>query len=920
MADKLQLTTGKSRLSARLTRVNASWDKLAKKLQRYSIIEHKYDDYMALPMDQQSSLKDVGFFVGGRFSGPKRLQSEMVSRCCIALDLDHLDSWDIDAVIDAYEGIEYVCHSTAKHDDDTPRLRIVFPLDREITPDEYEPVARRVASQVGMDLFDDTSFQPARIMYWPSVCIDRTPLCWLNRGERISADKLIDSYDDITDFGEWPVSRRAGKLRKPVKQAEDPLTKPGVIGAFNRTYDIHAAIVEFDLPYSPTEFENRYTPEGSSGAAGAISYDDVFLYSHHESDVAAQNLCNAFDLVRLHRFHERVAKESDDTPMGERPSFRAMSQLAISSAAVRQEIHAEEVAAMNTIPDAKSKANGVDPNPDQVMITFADLRTQINTIKDADDAERACDSMIPRIAAAKLNKSETARLAGYLRAEYPVPLPPRQALIDDIKEYGKQLAGHIATDGVLADMELELVDAVLDEHYESGTTIKRVARMWWTYDTGLWSIDSPERIDANTVKTVARLRVERPDEMSALVATVEEGRTSDWMARLSRLQAAVMAGKEDKTDPLKLMRSYPTPIINTLDSELWFDFDGNMKRKHHNPVNFFTTRINAAYDKKAKCPEWDRFVRLIFNECQDTDEMVRHLEELGGYIINMSRWLKTWVLFHGPKDTGKSTVAEVFKALLGDSFLGYDLGQFSRGRANQFTNSALLGKLALVDDDYEKGAMLPDGFIKKISEEKSMSSEKKWGDVFQFTSRALPIICSNHWPKTSDLSDAIRERALVFPFLHRISGADRSDIARDRMMDELPGILNRFVAGLVRLRARGNWDIPDDCGDARNMWVQQSNIAALFVAERIHVDGISRMTDVDAWAEFQLWYREETGHSVSGGRGTIGRNTFYQNLEYLLGDRIKISGRRKAFLGCQLIGSTLSDEMSNEDDVDEWDK
>ena len=108
-------------------------------------------------------------------------------------------------------------------------------------------------------------------------------------------------------------------------------------------------------------------------------------------------------------------------------------------------------------------------------------------------------------------------------------------------------------------------------------------------------------------------------------------------------------------------------------------------------------------------------------------------------------------------------------------------------------------KTMLVDDDYAKRNVLPDGFLKKISEEKSLSSEKKYGDAFQFVSRALPIICSNHWPKTSDLSDAIRERALVFPFEHRIAGRDKDDRRRDAMMRELPGILNRFIKGIKRL-------------------------------------------------------------------------------------------------------------------------
>jgi hypothetical protein len=164
-------------------------------------------------------------------------------------------------------------------------LRLVLPLTKDIHPDKYEPVAREVARWLGLEVFDDTTFQPARIMYWPTCTIDGEVYSRINPGEFIDPDEILATYDDWTDFGEWPHSSRVDRLRKPVKQAEDPLSKPGIIGAFCRTYDIHSAIEKFELPYEPTEFDNRYRPEGASGASGAIVYDDVFLYSHHESDV-----------------------------------------------------------------------------------------------------------------------------------------------------------------------------------------------------------------------------------------------------------------------------------------------------------------------------------------------------------------------------------------------------------------------------------------------------------------------------------------------------------------------------------------------------------------------------------------------------------------------------------------------------------
>ena len=271
--------------------------------------------------------------------------------------------------------------------------------------------------------------------------------------------------------------------------------------------------------------------------------------------------------------------------------------------------------------------------------------------------------------------------------------------------------------------------------------------------------------------------------------------------------------------------------------------------------------------------------------------MQRHLEELGGYAISMSRWLKTWVMLQGPKDTGKSTFTEVLNSMLEDAALSMDLGRFG-DKSNQFTNTALVGKLIMVDDDFAKRSMLPDGFLKTISEEKSLSTEKKFGDVFRFICRALPIICSNHWPKTSDLSDAIRERALVFPFYHKIAGSERSDRRRAAMLKELPGILNRFLAGLSRLRERSDWDVPVDCLEARSEWVRNSNIVALFVNQCLQREEGAILCAKKAWEGFQSFNREESGNIHV--RQHIGRNSFYNNLESLIGERVPTAGNRLA--------------------------
>lgn len=87
-----------------------------------------------------------------------------------------------------------------------------------------------------------------------------------------------------------------------------------MVGLFNRVYfPISTAIDEFlQGVYEPTaDTSGRYDFIPGEGSAGVVIYDDKFSYSHHAAtDPAGGKLCNAFDLVRLHKFSEDDEKKS----------------------------------------------------------------------------------------------------------------------------------------------------------------------------------------------------------------------------------------------------------------------------------------------------------------------------------------------------------------------------------------------------------------------------------------------------------------------------------------------------------------------------------------------------------------------------------------------------------------------------------
>ena len=323
----LLISTGRSRFETSWKNKTMSWAALLNKLSRSMETTETHAEYMKMSKEQQDKIKDIGGFVGGHLRDGRRKTGYVTARQLLTLDLDFPPAEFWDNIIDNLEiDNALAVYSTHKHTKAKPRYRLIMPLDREVTPDEYEAIARKIAEKIGIDYFDDSTFQPTRLMYWPSHSVDVEPFFQYYDAPFLAADSILAEYPDWTDTSYWPESSRMVGIRKrDADRQGDPLEKKGPLGAFCRTYSITEAIAKF-LPdvYTPTAKEDRYTYAAGSTAAGLVIYDgDVFAYSNHSTDPAGGRLCNAFDLVRIHKFgHLDEGKE--DKAVNQLPSQKAM--------------------------------------------------------------------------------------------------------------------------------------------------------------------------------------------------------------------------------------------------------------------------------------------------------------------------------------------------------------------------------------------------------------------------------------------------------------------------------------------------------------------------------------------------------------------------------------------------------------------
>jgi putative DNA primase/helicase len=335
---ELKIALGNSRQAKFWSNKTMSFDAICERLKTPIRTTETAEEYAKLPKPKRDEIKDKGGFVGGHLRDNLRKVGNVECRSLWTPDIDNATP-EFVAALEKKLNFKCAVYSTHSHTPEMPRLRIVAPFTRDVSADEFVAVSRYMAAELGIDMFDECSFIPNQLMYWPTCPSNGEYISKFFDGEYLDPDRILAAHPNWQDCSLLPTTSRESKVNKPSqKPQEDPISKSGVVGVFCRTYSITAAIDRFlsDI-YAPSVMEGRYDYISGESTAGVVIYDDKFAYSHHATDPACGKLLNAFDLVRIHKF------SGDD----EKKSFAAMTDFAIKDDDVKSQLATERMEQAN---------------------------------------------------------------------------------------------------------------------------------------------------------------------------------------------------------------------------------------------------------------------------------------------------------------------------------------------------------------------------------------------------------------------------------------------------------------------------------------------------------------------------------------------------------------------------------------------
>jgi len=229
----------------------------------------------------------------------------------------------------------------------------------------------------------------------------------------------------------------------------------------------------------------------------------------------------------------------------------------------------------------------------------------------------------------------------------------------------------------------------------------------------------------------------------------------------------------------------------------------------HTPRRFNLFSLPFDYDPEAEAPAWQVFLDQVLPQDQQAQDF---LGEWFGYVLSGRTEQQKMAALIGKKRSGKGTIGRVLGALLGkDHVSGLNLGTLS----GTFGLEPFIGAaLAVASDVRWHSRSIGDAvqILLEVSGEDHVTVPRKNKSAWKGRLGVRFMLMSNDTPTFSDRSGALVDRMLYVSFKQSFFGREDTGLT-EKLMGELPGILNWALDGLERLDARGCFTQPESGRD-----------------------------------------------------------------------------------------------------------
>ncbi|AXM88925.1 hypothetical protein B379_07095 [Anoxybacillus ayderensis G10] len=254
----------------------------------------------------------------------------------------------------------------------------------------------------------------------------------------------------------------------------------------------------------------------------------------------------------------------------------------------------------------------------------------------------------------------------------------------------------------------------------------------------------------------------------------------------------------------------------------------------HSPKYCFKSFINAQYDLNTS--KGETFIKFIRQCTENNKHKMKLIQEILGYVISNYTTAKKFFVFIGQPHSGKSTLLDVLKEIVGKEYTTaipiHQLGE-------RFMKAKLFQAKLNISGEMTDGELKNLDTLKAITGNDDIIAENKGKDPFTFKCKAKLIFAGNHMPRLYklDSTSAFFDRIIFVLFNNSVPEHERDYRLKEKLLAERDYIVVWAVQGLKRL-IKNNF-VFTECEESRrfkNQYIKEVNTVLDFIETRCILD------------------------------------------------------------------------------------
>lgn len=381
-------------------------------------------------------------------------------------------------------------------------------------------------------------------------------------------------------------------------------------------------------------------------------------------------------------------------------------------------------------------------------------------------------------------------------------------------------------------------------------------KRWYVWDGMKWEVDSSGEVERRAKDVAHKI-------------FLEANATTDLTEQKQLANHALRSQNKSRIDAMIALARSEFGIAaaaNSFDRDPWTLNCANGiidlktgKLMEHERTRYCTQIAPVIYDLTADCPTWLTFINTI---TQGNSELRSFLQKAAGYSLTGLTSERCIFIFYGTGKNGKSTFVNTLKSLVGD----YGVNVAAESLMVKDTSSIrsdiarLRGVRFVSSAETEQGKRLAEGLIKGVTGDgDTLTARFLYGEDFDFIPTFKIFLSTNHKPVIRGSDEGIWDRIRLVPFTWRCPEDQQDPYLKDKLQQELPGILQWAIQGCLLWQKEG-LKAPSSVITATQTYRSEMDVIGSFLRECCTLEEGKKVTCKEFYQAYTRWC-EETGET-----------------------------------------------------------